>query len=72
MTFTNGQILMFKDVLEEGDEELRFIFIEDRGDAVLVEAIIDLPFPPQNSFPKSDMILAPDQSLKQYSKPPKI
>ena len=63
---------MFKDFLEEGDEDMRFIMLEDRDDRVLIEAICDMPFPPQNCFPKSLMTLAPEQDIKPKPHEPRL
>lgn len=70
MTYDNGQIVMFREFLEEGDEEARFIVIEDRDTRVLVEEICDLPFPPQRTFQKNEITLAPEQDLEQRGKRP--
>lgn len=70
MQFENGQIVMFTEFLEEGDEEVRFVVIEDREDRVLVEEICDLELPPQRSLPKADLELAPDQTIRQKPKSP--
>lgn len=72
--YENGQIVMFRSFMERGDEEARFIVVEDREERVLVEEICDLPFPPQRAFVKGDIVLAPeeDQDLKQRGSRPRF
>ncbi|MCZ7861514.1 hypothetical protein O9X98_08890 [Agrobacterium salinitolerans] len=70
MQYENGQIVMFREFLEEGDEEARFVVIEDRDTRILVEEICDLPLPPQRSFEKSEVVLAPDQTVQQKPRAP--
>jgi hypothetical protein len=47
----------FKQVIEEGDAELRFEILEDRGDRVLARATIfrDWPIPPLSVIAKADL-----------------
>jgi hypothetical protein len=52
-----GQKVKFKEILEQGDEELRFIVLEDKGDRVLVQAVVDLPFPPTYTYLKSELVV---------------
>lgn len=65
MIYENGQIVMFREFLEKGDEQARFIVIEDRDTRILVEEICDLAFAPQRAFQKSEVTLAPEQDLRQ-------
>lgn len=37
MTYENGQIVMFREFIEPGDEDARLIVIEERGTRLLVE-----------------------------------
>jgi hypothetical protein len=70
MVYENGQIVMFTTFMEEGDEEARFIVIEDRDSRILVEEICDLPFAPQRVFQKDEITLALEQDLKQRGQRP--
>lgn len=52
------EIYIFKNVIEKGDEKLRFIIIEDRGPNVLVKEITlfnDSNIPPTFVYSKKDL-----------------
>lgn len=45
-TFTVGDRVMYREVLEVGDESAVFEVIEDNGDRLTVRFVCDLPIPP--------------------------
>lgn len=41
-----------------GEEALRFVLVESRGDRALYEAVCDMPFKPQQVLMVADMVEA--------------
>lgn len=41
-----GDIVKYREALEPGDEDARFVLVELNGDRCFIKAICDLPLPP--------------------------
>lgn len=50
-----GDIVVFKEVLDAGDEDARMVVIEDNGDRVLVRHLVDMKLQPTSIYLKSDL-----------------
>jgi hypothetical protein len=58
-----GQVVKFREVIEAGDADLRFVVIEDRGDRVLVAATKatgqrDWTIAPTHCYPTAELVAA--------------
>jgi hypothetical protein len=52
-----GDYVMFREVLEPGDETLLMIVVEIRGDQALVQAQVDMPIKPQNQYTQEELMV---------------
>ena len=41
---------------QPGEEDARFVLVEDNGDRVLIELICDLPIHPRECVPKDEIV----------------
>lgn len=53
--FTVGDLVMYRECLEAGDESARFVVVEDNGDRLLVRLVCDWTIPPTSVVRREEM-----------------
>ncbi len=53
-----GDVVRFREIVDPGDEDSRFVVVEDNGDRLMIRFICNLPIPPIQVVPRSDVCKA--------------
>lgn len=56
--FTVGDIVRFKEVVDPGDDKVRFVVVEDNGDRLFGKLVCNLPIPPVQLLRRKDVCKA--------------
>ncbi len=57
-TISVGDMVRFMEIVDPGDEDSRFIVIENNGDRLMIRFVCDLPIPPTQVVLRSDVCKA--------------